>query len=68
MLNSIVAAASDRLLESLKFLPEGITEPSDFERWGREFIRLWVHLPIHSLPIVLIQAYLGLDRGESWCS
>jgi hypothetical protein len=31
MSNPIVAAASDRLLESLKFLPEGVAEPSDFE-------------------------------------
>jgi hypothetical protein len=33
MSNPIVAAASDRLLELLKFLPKGVAEPSDFERW-----------------------------------
>jgi hypothetical protein len=59
MSNPIVAAASDRLLESLKFLPEGVAEPSNFERWGREFVRLWVHLPIHPL---LIASHPGLSR------
>jgi hypothetical protein len=59
MSNPIVAAASDRLLKSLKFLPEGITEPSDFEQWGCEFVRLWVHLSIHSS---LIVPHPGLSR------
>jgi hypothetical protein len=59
MSNPIVAAASDHLLESLKFLPEGIAKPSNFERWGCEFVRLWVRLPIHSL---LIASHPGLSR------
>jgi hypothetical protein len=59
MSNPIVAAASDCLLESLKFLPEGVAEPSDFEQWGRKFVHLWVCLPIHSL---LIASHPGLSR------
>jgi hypothetical protein len=40
MLNPVVVAASDHLLESLMFMPKGIAEPSDFEQWGHEFVYL----------------------------